>query len=123
MYVSKGKLRIAIPTKGKGGLKDVASDVFGRANTFTLVNIENNKVKDVKAVKNPAASKTHGRGPVVVQALLDHNVNVVIGSEFGPGISAMLDKHQIRRMKVEPETPVMDVVREFAFSFLKLCID
>ena len=121
--MSKGKLRIAIPTKGKGGLKDVVSDVFGRANTFTLVNIENNKVKDVNVVKSPAASKTRGRGPVVVQTLLNHNVNVVIGSEFGPGISAMFDKHRIRRMKVESKTPVMDVVREFAFSFLKLCID
>jgi len=121
--MSLRKLRFTIPTKGKGGLEDVVSDVFGGANTFTLVNIENNKVKDVKIVKNPAASKTHGRGPVVVQTLLDHNVNVVIASEFGAGISAMLDKHRIRRMKVEPKTPVMDVVREFAFSFLKLCID
>ncbi len=121
--MSRRKLRIAVSTKGKGGLKDVVADAFGRAGTFTLVNIENNKVRDVKVVENPAASKTHGRGPVVVQALRDQNVKVVIGSEFGPGISAMLDKHRIRRMKVEAETPVMDVVRELAFSFLKLCID
>jgi len=115
--------RVAIGTTGNKGLHDQVSEAFARAKTFTLVNIENNKVKDVKVVKNPAASKTHGRGPIVVQTLLAHNVNVVIGSEFGPGISAMFDKHRIHRMKVEPKTPVMDVVKEFAFSFLKLCID
>lgn len=115
--------KVAIATINDKGLHDQVSEAFAKAKTFTLVNIEDNKVKDVKIVKNPAASKTHGRGPVVVQTLLDHNVNVVIGSEFGPGISAMLDKHRIRRMKVKPKTPVIDVVREFAFSSLKLCID
>lgn len=121
--MNERKLRIALSTKGSSGLKDVVSKAFGRATAFTLVDIESNKVKDVKVVTNPAASKTHGRALVVVQALLDQNVKVAIGSEFGPGISAMLDKYRIRRMKVEAETPVMDVVREYAFSFLKLCID
>jgi hypothetical protein len=35
----------------------------------------------------------------------------------------MFDKHRIHRMKVKAKTPVMDVVKEFAFSFLELCID
>jgi len=115
--------RVAIGTTGDKGLHDQVSEAFARAKTFTLVNIENNKVKDVNVVKNPAASKTRGRGPIVVQILLDHNVNVVIGSEFGPGISAMFDKHRIHRIKVKAKTPVMDVVKEFAFSSLELCID
>ena len=66
--------RVAIGTTGNKGLHDQVSEAFARSKTFTLVNIENNKVKHVRVVKNPAASKPHGRGPVVIQTLLDHIV-------------------------------------------------
>jgi predicted Fe-Mo cluster-binding NifX family protein len=47
-------LIIAIPTKRNGGLKDVVSDVFGRANTFTILDIEKGAIKNVKVLENPA---------------------------------------------------------------------
>jgi predicted Fe-Mo cluster-binding NifX family protein len=34
MYLSVKKSRVAVPTKGQGGLDDVVSDVFGRAKTL-----------------------------------------------------------------------------------------
>jgi predicted Fe-Mo cluster-binding NifX family protein len=61
MYMSLGKFRVAIPTKGQGGLEDVVSDVFGRANTFTIFDVEEEKIKNVKVLNNPAISYQHGR--------------------------------------------------------------
>ncbi len=63
--------RVSIGTADNKGLHDQVSEAFARSKTFTLVNVENNRVKDANVVKNPAASKTHGKEPVVVQALLD----------------------------------------------------
>jgi predicted Fe-Mo cluster-binding NifX family protein len=50
--------------RAHAGLNDVVSEVFGKAKTFTLVDVENGEVKDVKVVDNPAASYEYGSGPV-----------------------------------------------------------
>jgi predicted Fe-Mo cluster-binding NifX family protein len=47
--------KVAIATINDKGLHDQVSETFARAKTFTLVNIEDNTVKAVKVVKNPAA--------------------------------------------------------------------
>jgi predicted Fe-Mo cluster-binding NifX family protein len=42
------KVRIAFPTEGEKGLDDTVSKVFGRANTFTIVDLEGKKNKKCK---------------------------------------------------------------------------
>ena len=37
-----GKLRIAVPTKKHKGLEDIVSEVFGKAKTFTIVDVARN---------------------------------------------------------------------------------
>lgn len=108
--MSLRKLRIAIPTKGKGGLNDVVSDVFGRANTFTIVDVEDGTIKNVKVLENPAVSYRHGAGPIVVKMLVDSNVNLVIAPEFGPGASALLEQHSIEKVSMKAGTTVSEVV-------------
>jgi len=98
MFMSLGKLKIAIPTKGKGGLEDVVSDVFGRANTFTVVDIEKGAIENIIVLENPAISYQHGAGPIVVKMLIDSEVNTVIAAEFGPGVSTLLDQHNITKI-------------------------
>jgi predicted Fe-Mo cluster-binding NifX family protein len=106
--MSLRKLRIAIPTKGQGGLEDAVSDVFGRANTFTVIDIERNAVKNVKVLENPAVSYEHGAGPIVVKMLIDLGVNMVIAAEFGPGVSTLLDQHKITRITVHAGSSVSE---------------
>lgn len=110
--MSLRKLRIAIPTKGKGGLEDVVSDVFGRANTFTIVDVEEGAIKNVKVLENPAASYQHGVGPIVVKMLVDSNVNLVIAPEFGPGASMLLEQHNIEKVSMKAGTIVSEAVRK-----------
>jgi predicted Fe-Mo cluster-binding NifX family protein len=108
MYVSSRKFRIAIPTKGKEGLKDVVSEVFGRSNTFTIVDVEEGEIKNVKVLENPAVSYKHGAGPVVVKMLMDCGVNVAFSAEFGPGVSTLLDQHSVTRVTVPAGTIVSE---------------
>jgi predicted Fe-Mo cluster-binding NifX family protein len=109
--MSSAKLRMAIPTKGEGGLEDVVSDVFGRANTFTVVDIENGAIKNVKVLENPAVSYQHGAGPIVVKMLIDSEVNMVVAAEFGPGVSILLDQHNVTKITVDAGRMVTESIR------------
>jgi predicted Fe-Mo cluster-binding NifX family protein len=112
MYMSLGKLRIAIPTKGQGGLEDVVSNVFGRAGTFTIVDVEEGAIKNVKVRENPAVSYKHGAGPIVVKMLVDSGVNMVLSAELGPGASALLEQHNVAHIAVKPGTSAKESVRK-----------
>jgi predicted Fe-Mo cluster-binding NifX family protein len=109
--MSLRKLKIAIPTRGKGGLEDVVSDVFGRANTFTVVDIEKGAIKNVKVLDNPAVSYQHGAGPIVVKMLIDLEVNAVIANIFGSGVATLLDQHNIIQITVDAGTTVTESVK------------
>jgi predicted Fe-Mo cluster-binding NifX family protein len=122
MYMSLGKLRVAIPTKGQGGLEDSVSDVFGRANTFTILDIEEDTVKNVKVLKNPAVSYEHGAGPIVVKILVDAGVNVVLSGELGPGASALLKQHNVIMIAVKPGILVSEAIRKVSWSTINIHI-
>jgi predicted Fe-Mo cluster-binding NifX family protein len=109
--MSLGKLRIAISTRGEGGLEDVVSDVFGRANTFTVVDIEKGAIKNVKVFDNPAVSYHHGAGPIVVKMLVDLEVNMVIANIFGSGVIMLLDQHNITQITVDAGTLITESVK------------
>jgi predicted Fe-Mo cluster-binding NifX family protein len=110
--LSVKKSRVAVPTKGRGGLDDVVSDVFGRANTFTLVDVEKGAIKNSSVLTNPAVSYQHGAGPIVVKMLLDEGVNIVIATEFGPGVSTLLDQHKVRKITATAGTSVAQSLKE-----------
>jgi len=106
------KFRIAVPTKGREGLKDVVSEVFGRANAFTIIDAEEGKIKGVKILENPAISYKYGAGPIVVKMLIDAGVNMVLATELGPGASALLEQHDVATIAVKPGTSVKESVRK-----------
>jgi predicted Fe-Mo cluster-binding NifX family protein len=110
--MSLGKLRVAVPSKAQGGLEDVVSDVFGRANTFTVVDAERGIIKNVKVLKNPAVSYQHGAGPIVVKMLIDAGVNVVIAAEFGPGVSTLLDQHKVTKITVNAGRGIAESIKD-----------
>jgi predicted Fe-Mo cluster-binding NifX family protein len=109
-----GKLRIAIPTKNQKGLEDVVSEVFGKARFFTIVDMDDAEIEKVQIVENPAASYKYGSGPVAVKTLADLAVKLVLGPEFGPGASNLLELHEIRKILVEPNTRVADSLKKLS---------
>ena len=107
-----GKLRIAVATKGRDGLEDVVSEVFGRANAFTVIDAEEGEVKGVKILENPAVSYKHGAGPIVVKMLVDSGVNMVLSAELGPGAAALLEQHNVTHIAVKPGTSIKESIRK-----------
>lgn len=106
------KTRIAVATNARRGLEDSVSEVFGKAKTFTIIDIENGEVKDLQVVDNPAASYRYGSGPIASKTLADLKVNLVIAAQFGPGASGLLEHHNIERISVRRSRKVADCVRE-----------
>lgn len=109
--IGLSKMRIAIPTKGDKGIEDVVSDVFGRSETFTIIDITDGSIRSVEVVKNPAASYKHGAGPIVVKMLTDMEVTAVAAREFGLGASTLLDQNNIKKVEVEADIPVREAVK------------
>jgi len=107
-----GKLKIAIPTKAYASLDDTVSEVFGKAKTFTIADIENGQARNVRVIDNPAASYDYGSGPVAAKTLADLKVDFVMATELGPGASGLLKHHGIRKISVKPDTKVADVIKE-----------
>ena len=105
-------MKVAISTKGRMGLDDEVSNVFGRAETFTIVELNGGNVKGVNVVENPALSYPHGVGPIVVKMLVDAGVDFVITSELGIGASTLLQQHNIKWHIVRPGTKVRDAIEE-----------
>ena len=106
------KGRIAVATTGKKALGDEVSSVFGRANTFTIVDIEDGEVQGVKVLENPAKSYEHGVGPLVVKELVDLNVEAVIAPDFGPGVSTLLKQHNVTTILSKPSENVKRVIQK-----------
>lgn len=105
-------MRIAVPSERRNGLENTVSDVFGKAKTFTIVDVEDGEVKNVQVVDNPASSYNYGSGPVAVKTLADLKVNLVLAAELGLGASGLLDHHNIRKISVKPNTKVVDCIKE-----------
>jgi len=101
---------LAIPTNGEKGLEDFVSDVFGKSRTFTIIEIEDELIKAVKILKNPAKSYEHGAGPVAVKMLVDHSVNMVIAGKLGIGASSLLKQYNIKSVSINTGISVKDAV-------------
>lgn len=111
--MSARAFRIAVPTKGRSGLRDVVSEIFSKSKTFTIVDVdENGTIKDVRVIDNPAASYKHGAGPIAVKMLADLGVSVAVAAELGIGASTLLSEHGIKAVKIRAGTSVSEAVKK-----------
>ena len=106
------KFRIAVATKGNDGLEDLVSTVFGRAKTFTIVDVEDEKIKRDTIMENPGVSYQYGVGPIVAKMLVDNCVNMVIAYELGNGAEGLLKQHKIAHISFKPNIKVKTAIRE-----------
>ena len=73
--------RIAIPSMETGGLDGRRSGHFGHCDVFTLVDVEDGKIKQVTTVPNQG--HVQGGCMVPVNLLASHNVNALIVGGIG----------------------------------------
>lgn len=115
----KKKLRIAVATNGKKGLEDTVSEVFGRANTFTIADIEDGAIQILRIIENPALSYEHGAGPIAVKELVDSKVDLVIAPQLGHGASSNLEHHSITINLAKGGTKVTQAIEDALKEALK----
>jgi predicted Fe-Mo cluster-binding NifX family protein len=107
------KMRLAVASQGVDGLDDIVSNVFGRSPAFTIVDIEDGVVKQVRAKQNESADSYHGAGPLTCMRLSKLDVNVVIAASFGPTVSDILKEARIETFTMMPRTKVKNAIEQY----------
>ena len=105
-------MRLAVPTTGRRGMRDVVSDVFARAATFTIIDVVDGDVKEVRVEENTASNLEQGVGPIVARTLKEAGVDAVIAGELGPGATTLLEMGRIKMVRVTPGVRVYDAVEK-----------
>ena len=102
-------IKIAFTTN-KGGLDDKIAERFGRAQTFTVVEVDDEgNVLSVEIVENPGARAASGAGIRAVQKLVDMKVDIVVGPNPGPNAYMALQQANIK-LYVLPGLTVKDAL-------------
>jgi len=96
---------IAVPSNGNGGLNEQINPRFGRCPSFTFVTVENNEIKEVKAVPNPAADAMGGAGIQAAQIVGNNSADEVIVGFLGPNAAQSLNSLNLK-MYQAPNQPI-----------------
>jgi len=73
-----------------GGLEGQVSPVFGRAPTFTVVEVENGKILGASVIDNPFRNTAGGAGIRAAQLVAEKNPRAVFAGNFGPNVLEIL---------------------------------
>ena len=104
--------RIAIPSNGQGGLNGTRAGHFGHCDVFTLIDVENGKIKEVSILQNQ--EHVQGGCMVPVNLLSENRVSALVVGGIGMrplmgfrqvGIDVY---HDAQRLEIEPV--VMDLI-------------
>ena len=106
------KIRIAIATTEDKGMEDKLSKVYGKAKTFTIIDVENGEFKNVRIIDNPGANYNQGSGPIASKTLAEIKTDVVIAAQLGPGAEELLRRHNIRTILVDVKCTVAEALEE-----------
>lgn len=93
-------MKIAVATT-KGGLEDVVSPVFGRCQTYTMVEVDNKKIKDAKVMQNQYAGAASGAGIQAAQLVMSEGARTVIAGNFGPNASTIFNQSGVEMVRVQ----------------------
>jgi predicted Fe-Mo cluster-binding NifX family protein len=98
----------------KGGLEDQVCPTFGRAPTFTVVEVEDGRIGSVEVVPNPAASAAGGAGIQAAQWAANSGAKAVIAGNYGPNAAGVLAQAGVEMLSISGLT-----VREAVERYLK----
>lgn len=93
-------MRIAASTS-VGGLDDRITPMFGRAPSFTIVEVENGEIVAIETIKNQAAVRGGGAGIAASQTLADKGVEVLLTGNVGPNAISVLNTANIKIYKAD----------------------
>ncbi|NJE25105.1 dinitrogenase iron-molybdenum cofactor [Thermococcus sp. MV5] len=103
-------MRIGISSSTNGGLEDTIAPVFARAPVFTIVDVENGEIKNVRVLQNQAAYAGGGAGPIAVQTLINEGVDTIIASQIGPNAMSAIQAAGIKYYTFPAGTSIKEAV-------------
>ena len=103
-------MKIAISTTGKT-LDSEIDARFGRCPYFLIVEIENKKIKNSKAIENTAAEQMGGAGITSAQLVANENVEAVITTNLGPRAFDVFSQFGIK--VYQGQGKIKDAVKQF----------
>jgi len=103
-------MKIAISATGKT-LDDNVDQRFGRCPYFVIVEIEDKKIKEVKAIENIAAAQSGKAGISAAQTIAEEEAEAVITGNLGPNASDVLEQFEIKAYQSSGK--IKDAVNEF----------
>ena len=83
-------MKVCVPTMGNMGLNENVSEHFGRAPTFTIINIDTNEVKVV-----PNTSEHMGGSGYPPEIMANEGVDLMLCSGLGPRAIKMFEQFGI----------------------------
>ena len=103
---------IAVSSQSLDGLSATLDPRFGRCRAFTIIQIENGKIKDIRALENPAMMAGGGAGIQAAQLVGNSGAQVVITGNVGPNASSALQGLGLA-VYLSPSGTVESVVNEY----------
>ena len=113
-------MKIAISSTGK----DLESEIdarFGRCNYFLIIEIEDNRIKDFKAIENNAKAQVGGAGISAGEIVAKQKVDAIITVNLGPRAFSVFEQFGIKIYQGEGE--IKEVIQDFINGKLKELIN
>jgi len=104
-------MKIAFACSGKGGLEDQISDRFGRCSSFTIVEVEEGRIKSVNVIPNPGLQAGSGAGIKAIKTVVNSGAKVIVAGSLGPNAMAAAQELGIKHISVSGKK-VKDALNE-----------
>ncbi len=108
-------MRISICSK-KAGLDSLVDERFGRAENFTIIDLD---TSIVETIENTAKNDSTGAGGEAVRLLSKHNVDVAVVPHLGPKAEKAMVAFEIKTVSQEDYKSVGEVLEAYRAGKLK----
>ena len=88
-------MKLAISTE-ENTIESLIDQRFGRCKYFLIVELENDKIKEITAMENEGALQGHGAGIKAAQQIGDLKIDTIITGNLGPNSTTILSKLGIK---------------------------
>ncbi len=88
-------VRIVVATQN-GGLDDQVAQVFGRCQTYTIVDVEDGEIRNVEIAQNQYANASSGAGIQAAGFVTNQGAEAVISGNFGPNVASVLNQSGVQ---------------------------
>ncbi len=109
-------MKLAISSTGNN-LDSEVDARFGRCNYFLIVEIEDNKIKDFKAIENTGKDQMGGAGITAGEIVAKQKVDAIITVNLGPRAFSVFEQFKIKTYQGEGK--IKEVIQDFLNKKLK----